>query len=96
MPSDPRPALGPLPGFLEAFRPMPLVRTCCLSRSRPPCANANTRTAERRCGTSVAWMGVQKIAETLYHEGSLSSVEAVSKEVRCRPYPLPPAPLEVE
>jgi hypothetical protein len=25
---------------------------------------------------------VQKIAETLYHEGSLSSVEAVSKEVR--------------
>jgi hypothetical protein len=26
---------------------------------------------------------LQKIAETLYHEGSLSSVEAVSKEVRC-------------
>ena len=67
---------------LSAFRPMPFAAAVCPARGR---VRANTRTAERRCGTSVAWMGVQKIAETLYHEGSLSSVEAVSKEVRGRP-----------
>ncbi len=77
-------ALSTSPDRSNSNQPRLHDRSCLCARAPSPSARfALPGRAFTLAAPGCMLRALQKIAETLYHEGSLSSVEAVSKEVRC-------------